>query len=58
MPRDQLRGFEKIAVPLVEGINSRPRVVRAIHATLGKFNGMTILVGMGNLLQPRGLEHI
>lgn len=58
MPRDQLRGFEKIAVPLIEGVNSRPRVVRAIHATLGKFNGMTILVGLGHLLQPRGLEHL
>ncbi|MBM4344539.1 MAG: 1-acyl-sn-glycerol-3-phosphate acyltransferase [Deltaproteobacteria bacterium] len=58
MPRDQLRGFERIAVPFIEGINRRPRVVRAIHATLGKVNGATILVGLRHLLAPRGLEHL
>lgn len=56
MPRDQLRGFERIAVPVMEAINARPPVRRAIHATLGQVNGQTILWLTGRLLDVRGMD--
>lgn len=58
MPRDQLRGVEKVAVPLVEFFHRHPVLVRGGHATLGKFNGNLILHGLANLLQPHGLDHL
>lgn len=55
MPQSELRLFEKAAVPLLEAVNRRPGITKAIHATLGKLNGKAILVGLRHLLQPHNL---
>lgn len=58
MPRDGLRGFERLAVPLLERINSSHRARRAIYASLGRINAWAIEKLVGPLWQVYGLEHL
>ncbi|MSQ82634.1 MAG: 1-acyl-sn-glycerol-3-phosphate acyltransferase [Myxococcales bacterium] len=58
MPRQELRGIEKWAVPLMEAVHQRPLLIRVLHSTVGKFNGGLFMVGMHNLLEPHGLDHL
>jgi 1-acyl-sn-glycerol-3-phosphate acyltransferase len=58
MPRDQLRGFERVAVPLLERLNGSQRARRLMYATTGKFNAWWIDQLIGPLWQVRGQEHL
>lgn len=58
MPRPQLRGFERIAVPVMEAINASTPIRRALHRTNGKLNAAWIDYALANLVQPHGLEAV
>ncbi len=58
MPRDQLRGFERVAVPLLERLNGSHAARRLVYSTTGRFNAWWIEGLVGALWQVRGLEHL
>lgn len=58
MPDSQLRGFERIAVPLLEKVNRSHPLRRATHLLQGTAMGGLIHGVVNNLVQPYGLEEL
>lgn len=58
LPSQRLRGFEKLAVPLLEQINSRPAAKSAIQRTLNEFNARWIMAAMRPVLQVYNPEQV
>jgi 1-acyl-sn-glycerol-3-phosphate acyltransferase len=50
MQRSSLRGFERIAVPLLERLNSSERTKRLLQASLNEFNARWIIGAMSPIL--------
>lgn len=58
MPAEELRGFEKVAVPLLESFNASHALRRATHIVQGKSFGGMIHLAIQNLAEPHGLEEL
>jgi 1-acyl-sn-glycerol-3-phosphate acyltransferase len=58
MPHAQLRGFERVAVPLLEATNRRPAVRRALHFVSGWSFGAVVRAVTGPRWRVFGLEHM
>lgn len=58
MPRPLLKGFEKVAVPVMESFNGNKTLRRLLHGTNGKFNAAWIDHALGNLTEIHGLEQL
>ncbi len=58
MNRALLRGFERLAVPALETLHSRPGLRQAMHATVGKFNGMWIEASTHRLWQVEQFDNV
>lgn len=58
MPKGELRGFEKVAVPLLEAFNSSHGLRRATHVVQGKSFGGMIHLAIQNLAEPHGLAEL
>lgn len=57
MDRQHLRGFERVSVPVMEHINSRPAMRTLLHASVGAFNAAWIEATTGPMWRLSGLEH-
>lgn len=58
MPRNLLKGFEKVSVPVMESCNGNQTWRRFFHATNGKFNAAWIDHALGNLTEVHGLDQV
>ena len=58
MDRSQLRGFERIAVPLMEIINASRWLKRCLHAVIGGFNALWIEWSTGVDWKIDGLQQV
>lgn len=58
MPAEELRGFEKVAVPLLEAFNASHGFRRATHIVQGKSFGGLIHLAFQNLAEPHGLAEL
>jgi len=58
MDRDLLRGFERVAVPVLETINRSRLIKRGLHATVGWFNCVWITAATGKSWEVHGLDTI
>ncbi len=57
MPRDQLRGVEKLSVPLIERISRTRWLKTGVHAVIGTLDSWFIRFITGKLWEVHGLEH-
>lgn len=57
MPRDRLRGVERVSVSLLERINRSPRLKAGVHAVIGRLDSWFIRFITGRLWEVHGLEH-
>ena len=58
MDRGLLRGFERVAVPLMEHVNRSKALKHGLHATLGRFNSAWIARATGVSWRVHGFEAI
>lgn len=57
MPRDQLRGVERLAVPLFERLNRTRWLKTGVHAVVGTLDSLFIRFITGKLWEVHGIEH-
>lgn len=57
MPRDQLRGVERLAVPLLERLNRTRWLKTGVHAVIGTLDSLFVRFITGNLWEVHGVEH-
>lgn len=58
MPRGRLHGFERIAVPLLAGLNRRTRLKTLIQAVVGNFEVTWITLLTHRLWRPYDAHHV